>query len=125
MTAGKQRLEADDEYRLVVSILQALPPRYRRAIVLRELDGCSYDEMAALEGVSVQSVRSVLHRARVAFRRAYLDMTAESLEGERFYEEDEPVADVRAAFRRGAKGTTGRRGSGEGRPPAVLPDARV
>jgi RNA polymerase sigma-70 factor, ECF subfamily len=44
--------------------LEALPPRYREIIVLRELEGCSYKEIAAIVSIPIGSVMSALSRAR-------------------------------------------------------------
>ena len=45
-----------------------LPPRQRDAIVLRELEGRSYDEIASALGVGDGAVRQLLNRARHAVR---------------------------------------------------------
>lgn len=47
-----------------------LAPDYREAFVLKDLEGLSYEEIAALTGVSVAAVKSRLHRARLALRAA-------------------------------------------------------
>lgn len=44
--------------------LEALQPRYREMIVLRELQGCSYKEIAAITSMPIGSVMSALSRAR-------------------------------------------------------------
>ena len=46
--------------------LAAIPERQRRALLLREFQGLSYDEMAAELGVSVAAVETLLFRARRA-----------------------------------------------------------
>lgn len=52
------------------SALDALPFEQRSAIVLREVDGLSYDDMAFSLGVAVGTVKSRLTRARQALRDA-------------------------------------------------------
>ncbi len=52
----------------MVAAVQALPPRQRDAIVLRELEGRSYQEIAAELGVTDGAVRQLLNRARTALR---------------------------------------------------------
>ena len=52
----------------VVAAVQALPERQRDAIVLRELEGRWYDEIAAELGVTGGSVRQLLNRARNTLR---------------------------------------------------------
>jgi len=44
--------------------LEGLPARYREMIVLRELEGCSYKEIAAIASMPIGSVMSALSRAR-------------------------------------------------------------
>src|SRR5258707_5858179 len=44
--------------------LETLPPRYRELLVLRELEGCSYKEIAAITSIPLGTVMSSLSRAR-------------------------------------------------------------
>lgn len=46
--------------------LQALPEELRRAIILREIDGLSYEEIAATMDCPIGTVRSRIFRAREA-----------------------------------------------------------
>ena len=55
------RSETIDRVRLAVS---SLPPSYREAVVLCDLEEMSYDEAARVMGCAVGTVRSRLHRAR-------------------------------------------------------------
>jgi RNA polymerase sigma-70 factor (ECF subfamily) len=48
--------------------LEALPFDQKTAIVLREIDGLSYDEIAFSLGVAVGTVKSRLARARESLR---------------------------------------------------------
>jgi RNA polymerase sigma-70 factor (ECF subfamily) len=50
----------------VLRAIATLEPSQRVPLVLRELEGMSYDEVAEILGVSVTSLHSRLHRARVA-----------------------------------------------------------
>src|SRR4051812_17483427 len=52
----------------VVAAVQALPPRQRDAIVLHELEGRSYDQIAREMKVSGGAVRQLLSRARTTLR---------------------------------------------------------
>jgi len=57
------------EGRAVVSrALEALPEHYRAIVVLRDVEGLSTEEVAEALGESVGSVKSRLHRARMALR---------------------------------------------------------
>ena len=50
--------------RLVKDALEQLPPEFREVIVLREMEGMSYNEIAALGGIPLGTVMSRLARAR-------------------------------------------------------------
>jgi RNA polymerase sigma-70 factor (ECF subfamily) len=59
-----------DSVSLIEDAMSALPERFRELVVLRELEGLSYRELADLLGIPIGSVMSGLSRARQAFRRA-------------------------------------------------------
>jgi RNA polymerase sigma-70 factor, ECF subfamily len=50
--------------------LEGLPTRFREVLVLRELEGCSYKEIAEITGVPIGTVMSSLARARNRLKRA-------------------------------------------------------
>ncbi len=54
---------ADDRGRLAQA-LESLPSRFREVIVLRELEGCSYKEIATITSIPIGTVMSTLSRAR-------------------------------------------------------------
>jgi RNA polymerase sigma-70 factor (ECF subfamily) len=54
----------------VQSALKALPPDYRAAVVLCDIEGFSYEEIAATLGVKLGTVRSRIHRGRAQLRGA-------------------------------------------------------
>jgi len=62
-------IQADD-LRLIEQAMSCLPARSREMLVLRELEGLSYRELAAVEGIPLGTVMSTLSRARQAFREA-------------------------------------------------------
>ena len=49
--------------------ISALDPMYREVLVLRDVEGLSAPEVAEILGLSVEAVKSRLHRARVAVRQ--------------------------------------------------------
>jgi RNA polymerase sigma-70 factor (ECF subfamily) len=63
-------LSADKTTRAIERALHALPARQRAALLLRTQEEQGYDEIAAVLGVSVSSVKSLLHRAREALLAA-------------------------------------------------------
>lgn len=52
---------------LVEAGIRRLPPHHREVFVLRELDGRSYEEIAAMIKCNLGTVKSRLNRARAAF----------------------------------------------------------
>jgi RNA polymerase sigma-70 factor (ECF subfamily) len=58
-------LEAD-----LVEALRALPPHFRFAVLMSDVHGLSYDEVATALGIKVGTVRSRLHRGRAQLRAA-------------------------------------------------------
>jgi RNA polymerase sigma-70 factor (ECF subfamily) len=49
--------------------LKRLPPTYRFFVVMREIEGLSTIEVAAIAGVSEANVKTRLHRARLMLRK--------------------------------------------------------
>jgi RNA polymerase sigma-70 factor (ECF subfamily) len=58
-----------DERRAILRALAALSPEFRAAVILRDVQGLDYDEVAAVTGVSLGTVKSRLHRARARLRQ--------------------------------------------------------
>ena len=61
-------LEAESR-RHLDRLLERLPPEFRETVILREIEECSYKEIAAIIGVPVGTVMSRLARARRLLRR--------------------------------------------------------
>jgi RNA polymerase sigma-70 factor (ECF subfamily) len=53
-----------DDHERLTRALESLPARHRERIVLRELEGCSYKEIAAITSLPLGTVMSTLSRAR-------------------------------------------------------------
>ena len=71
--AATSPAEAWDDTHLdgdIQAALQALPPDYRAAVVLCDIEGFSYEEIAATLGVKLGTVRSRIHRGRAQLRSA-------------------------------------------------------
>jgi RNA polymerase sigma factor (sigma-70 family) len=62
------QVERREKLREVVAAVQALPERQREALVMRELEGRSYEEIASRLGASHGAVRQLLNRARTGLR---------------------------------------------------------
>jgi len=65
-----QLIESRDTTREVFAAVHALPDRQRDAIVLRELEGRSYDDIGRRLGTSRAAVRQLIVRARQSVRAA-------------------------------------------------------
>ena len=56
--------------------LKSMNPEFRAAVVLSDIEGLSYEEVAELMGTSIGTVRSRIHRGRKQLR-AYLEIHGE------------------------------------------------
>src|SRR5687768_17516819 len=59
-----------EEFRQIVADVQDLPETQRTALLLREIDALSYDQIAEAMDTTVPSVKSLLVRARVSLAEA-------------------------------------------------------
>ncbi len=66
--APESRLVREDERRSLLRALRALPFEFREVLVLRDMEDRPYEEIAVLLQVPLGTVRSRLHRARLALR---------------------------------------------------------
>ena len=64
----------NDSGNLVRKALERLAPKYREVLVLRELEGMSYKEIADITGMPVGTVMSSLSRARHRLRQVLTDL---------------------------------------------------
>lgn len=66
-----------EKARLIQEAIGSLDDDYHRVVVLRDVDGLAYEEIAAILEIPVGSVKSRLHRARLVLReklKAYLSL---------------------------------------------------
>jgi RNA polymerase sigma factor (sigma-70 family) len=69
-TSTADTVHKREEFRHIVSDVQELPETQRTALLLREIDALSYDQIAEAMDTTVPSVKSLLVRARVALAEA-------------------------------------------------------
>jgi RNA polymerase sigma-70 factor (ECF subfamily) len=67
--AADDSLHREQERARLWRALREVPPEFRTALVLFDIEGHSYDEVAAVEGVPVGTVKSRLSRGRAHLRR--------------------------------------------------------
>ena len=61
-------MHTDERTRIVREALEELGDDYRNALVLKEIEGLPYEEIAAVMECPVGTVRSRIHRARHELR---------------------------------------------------------
>lgn len=64
----EQRAMSEDRRRIVEEGLQRLPPVFREAVILCDLQGLAYEEIAGVLGVRIGTVRSRIARGRERLR---------------------------------------------------------
>ena len=62
--SAEDQVIRDEDTKLLYASLQTLAEDHRQILVLREIDGRSYEEIAEICELPVGTVRSRLHRAR-------------------------------------------------------------
>jgi RNA polymerase sigma factor (sigma-70 family) len=65
-----ERVHNREEFRQILSDVNKLPETQRAALLLREMDALSYEEIAAAMETTVPSVKSLLVRARISLTEA-------------------------------------------------------
>jgi RNA polymerase sigma factor (sigma-70 family) len=65
-----EKVHKREEFRLLMADVQDLPETQRTALLLREIDALSYDQIAEAMETTVPSVKSLLVRARVSLAEA-------------------------------------------------------
>lgn len=68
MSRPDEMLEGRRLERAIQEAIAALEPDHREVIVLRDVQGVSYDEIGTITGLAPGTVKSRLHRARMALK---------------------------------------------------------
>jgi RNA polymerase sigma-70 factor, ECF subfamily len=67
-TAPEADLERSEDERVLAEAMAKLSPEHRGVLVLKDIDGLKYEEIAEVTGVPIGTVRSRLHRARLELK---------------------------------------------------------
>jgi len=69
-TTTAEKAHKREEFRLLMADVQTLPETQRTALLLREIDALSYEQIAEAMDTTIPSVKSLLVRARVSLAEA-------------------------------------------------------
>ena len=67
-TSGEEATESTELRAAIIEQIRALPFEHRAALVLRDVEGLSNDEVAQVLEISVAAAKSRIHRARMTLR---------------------------------------------------------
>lgn len=70
-TDVEETVETHELQQIVNKVLNTLPADQRMVITLRDFEQLSYEEIGTITGMSIQTVKSRLHRARQAFKNKF------------------------------------------------------
>ena len=68
VSGSEDAYAAADARAFLIERLRALPIEYRTAVVLRDVEGLSNDEVARVLGISLAAAKSRIHRGRMQLR---------------------------------------------------------
>lgn len=71
-------LQLADEERRIQAALSRLSAEHRAVLVMKDIDGMKYEEMAEVLDVPIGTIRSRLHRARMDLRNIWLELYPET-----------------------------------------------
>lgn len=71
--------DTSDAHEIVTRGLQMVPEKFRMAIILKDIDGFSYEQMAEVMQCEVGTVKSRLSRARTMLRKALKPLLEEAV----------------------------------------------
>ena len=68
---AEQRVTRSEQQERIAATLDSLPDTLRTALIMRDMDGLSYQDIADDLGIGLSAVKMRIKRAREAFREAY------------------------------------------------------
>lgn len=69
-----EKIVSEEDLHIVRNIIHSLPSPYKENIIMREIDGLSYNEITEITGVNVNSLRVNISRARQMIKEKYADL---------------------------------------------------
>lgn len=69
--AAEKNLQAEDKRERIAAVLDSLPEKLRLALIMRDLDGMAYQDIADVLGTGLSATKMRIKRAREEFRRLY------------------------------------------------------
>ena len=70
--APSEAPQREEMRRAVTLALERIPEHFREVLALRDLQGCSYEEISDVLRLELGTVKSRINRARVAFKESFL-----------------------------------------------------
>ena len=71
----EQKAEASDEEALLKQLIDHLPTLQKEVLWLRDINGCSFEEIEQATGLTPVNIRVILSRARKKIRERFNDIT--------------------------------------------------
>lgn len=68
LTLQTETTEAQEEAQVVKQLIGQLPDKQRRVVVLRDVKGCTFEEIGRITGLTESNIRVLLSRARKKIR---------------------------------------------------------
>ena len=65
------KLEEDYNAKIISKVLNKLPKKQAMSILLRDMEGYSYEEIGNIMGISYKAVKSLIYRGRQNFIKSY------------------------------------------------------
>lgn len=72
--AAPDNTAARDDVQVVRKLIDGLPPQQRQVVCLRDVQGCPYEEIENVTGLSAVNIRVLLSRARKKIREEYFKL---------------------------------------------------
>ncbi|MFH1075059.1 MAG: sigma-70 family RNA polymerase sigma factor [Candidatus Firestonebacteria bacterium] len=73
----EQMLEGEEKKKFVANALARISVPYRMAVILKDIEGFSYEEIALLTGTGIGTVKSRINRGREELREIFFTMKEE------------------------------------------------